>query len=155
VGVRRRPELGAPEGFERVVGPDELAALLPEADVLVLAAPLTAGTRSLVGAAELDRLPADAIVVNVARGTLLDEHALADRVRSGRLRGAVLDVFRQEPLEAASPLWALPGVLLTPHVSSVSPRRFWDRELDLFEENWARWSRGEPMRNVVDKNAGY
>ncbi len=155
VGVRRRPELGAPEGFERVAAPGELEALLPDADVLVLAAPLTEGTRSLVGAAELDRLPADAIVVNVARGTLLDENALAERVRTGRLRGAVLDVFREEPLDPGSPLWSLPGVLLTPHVSSVSPRRFWERELDLFEENWARWSRGEPLRNVVDKNAGY
>jgi len=154
-GVRRRPELGAPDGFARVVGPDSLGGELGAADLLILAAPLTPATQALIGAGELDALPAEAIVVNVARGTLLDEGALAERVESGRLRGAVLDVFREEPLDAGSPLWSLRSVLLTPHVSSVSPALFWDRELDLFTDNWRRWDRGEPLRNVVDKSAGY
>ena len=154
-GVRRRPERGAPPGFERVLGAEALTAALPAADLLVLAAPSTDGTRDLIGAAELDALPADAIVVNIARGTLLDEDALAERVRDGRLRGAVLDVFRAEPLDARSALWALPSVLVTPHVSSVSPRLFWTRELDLFVDNWDRFADGAPLRNVVDKRAGY
>ena len=75
----------------------------------------------MVGAAELDALPKGAIVVNVARGALLDEEALAVRVRGAQLRGAVLDVFSKEPLPAESPLWDLPSVIMTPHVSGVLP----------------------------------
>ena len=154
-GVRRRPELGVPAGFASVAGPADLNDLLPEADLLVLAAPFTAETDRLMGAERLDRLPRNAIVVNVARGALLDTEALAARLRSKRLRGAVLDVFDVEPLGPDSPLWALPQVLLTPHISAVSPRRFWDRQLSLFEENWRRWARGAPLLNVVDKRTGY
>jgi len=94
-------------------------------------------------------------VVNVARGALVDEEALGARLKNGRLRGAVLDVFRQEPLAPTSDLWQLRQVLLTPHVSPVSPGRFWPRQLDLFLDNWNRYSKGEPLRNVVDKQAGY
>ena len=154
-GIRRRPERGAPAGFAAVAGPAELDALLPTHDILVLAAPATSETRELVTATRLDRLPPGAIVVNVARGSLVDESALAERVASGRLRGAVLDVFREEPLPAQSLLWALPSVLVTPHVSGVSPRGFWRRELALFIDNWQRYVDGRPLRNVVDKNAGY
>jgi len=155
VGIRRRPELGAPEGFARVVGPDELDEELRAADVVVLAAPLTSATGGLLTAERLDLLPPDALVVNVARGSMLDEAALAERLRAGRLRGAVLDVFGAEPLPADSTLWDLPQVLLTPHVAAVSPRRFWERELALFLDNWERYRRGAPLRNVVDKEAGY
>ena len=154
-GVRRRPELGAPEGFERVVGPVAVDEALGEADVLVLCAPLTDGTRGLLDGRRMDCLPPGAIVVNVARGSLLDEEALVERVRTGRLRGAVLDVFRQEPLPAESPLWGLPQVLITPHVAAVSPRRFWERELALFLDNWSRYRSGVPLANLVDKDAGY
>ena len=155
VGVRRRPEQGVPPGFVRVVGPDAIDAELPRADVVVVAAPATGGTRGLLGAARLDLLPANAIVVNVARGTLVDEAALVDRLRAGRLRGAVLDVFAEEPLAPSSPLWQLRSALLTPHVSAVSPLRFWPRQLTLFADNWSRYVRGEPLRNLVDKHAGY
>jgi phosphoglycerate dehydrogenase-like enzyme len=103
----------------------------------------------------LDRLPHDAVLVNVARGSLVDEGALVERLRSGRLRGAVLDVFEEEPLPASSPLWGLPSVLLTPHVSAVSPHGFWERELSLFVDNWHRYVEGREMKNVVDKEAGY
>jgi len=154
-GIRRRPELGAPEGFHAVFGPDALERLLPEADVLVLAAPLTADTRELMTRDRLALLPAGAIVVNVARGALLDEEAVADLLGEGRLRGAVLDVFRTEPLATTSRLWQLPGVLATPHVSPVSPGRFWPRQLDLFLDNWRRYLAGQPLRNLVDKQAGY
>lgn len=153
--VRRHPERGTPNGFERVVGPEDWAALLGGVDLLIVSAPATAETREMVTGAVLDQLPAHAIVVNVARGSLVDEAALADRVRAGRLRGAVLDVFAHEPLEASSPLWGLSSVVVTPHVSSVSPRRYWARELDLLIDNWHRFARGEPMRNLVDKTLGY
>ena len=153
VGVRRRPELGAPRGFDRVVGPDGLEAELRSADIVVLTVPYTSQT--LLTGARLDCLPPRAIVVNVARGALIDESALIDRLTRGSLRGAVLDVFREEPLPPTSPLWALRQVLLTPHVAAVSPRRFWERELELFLDNWVRYRRGDPLRNLVDKDAGY
>lgn len=155
IGVRRQPARGAPPGFDRVVGPDAIDDELPHADVIVLAAPLTEATSGVLDAARIGRLKAGAMVVNVARGALLDEDALAEAVASGRIRGAVLDVFREEPLAADSPLWQLRSVLIIPHVSPVSPGRFWPRQLELFLGNWRRYLDGEPMRNVVDKNAGY
>lgn len=155
IGVRRRVALGPPPGFSRVIGMDQLEAELPRADVVVLAAPVTNETRGLLDAKRLDLLPRHAVVVNVARGTLVDEPALADRLTAGRLRGAVLDVFQKEPLGSESPLWGLSQALITPHISPVSPRRFWERELALFLENWERYRDGTPMRNVVDLEAGY
>ena len=154
-GVRRRVGLGAPPGFERAVSLDALDAELPKHNVVVLAAPLTSETAGLLTAERLDLLPPETIIVNVARGAQLDEAALADRLASGRLRGAVLDVFRQEPLPDTSPFWTLRNVLLSPHVSPVSPGRFWPRQLDLFFDNWGRYSKGLPLRNLVDKSAGY
>jgi phosphoglycerate dehydrogenase-like enzyme len=155
VGVRRRPALGAPDGFARVVGMDELERELPGADALVLAAPLTADTAELMTRARLALLPRHAVVVNVARGALLDEEAVADMLEAGRLRGAALDVFRTEPLASDSRLWQVPGMLIVPHVSPVSPGRFWPRQLELFLDNWRRYQAGQPMRNLVDKQAGY
>jgi phosphoglycerate dehydrogenase-like enzyme len=134
---------------------EALDGLLPNADILVIAAPATGETRGLVTAERLDHLPQGAIVVNVARGSLLDEHALAKRLREGRLSGAVLDVFEREPLPSDSDLWDAPRLLLTPHVSATSPRGYWRRQLELFTDNLARFAAGRPMRNVVDKVAGY
>ncbi|MEP6621157.1 MAG: D-2-hydroxyacid dehydrogenase [bacterium] len=155
IGVRRRPELGAPEGFSAVVGMAELDRELPRADVLVLAAPQTADTSELMTRARLELLPKHSIVVNVSRGALIDEEALADLLDANRLRGAVLDVFRTEPLAASSRLWQLRSALIVPHVSPVSPGRFWPRALDLFLDNWRRYVEGAPLRNLVDKQAGY
>lgn len=154
-GVRRRPELGVPDGFERVVGPSGWRDLLPATDVLVVSAPATEATRTMVTGELLDRLPRGAIVVNVARGSLVDQNALAKRLAAGRLRGAVLDVFEEEPLPPSSPLWGLSSALITPHVSAVSPRGFWERELPLFIDNWHRFVVEKAMNNVVDKEAGY
>ena len=156
-GVRRRPALGAPPGFDRVIGPEPQAldAEIPHADILIIAAPQTRTTRGLIGRERIARLPAGAIVVNVARGALLDEEALAEAIEGGVLRGAVLDVFAEEPLPAESCLWTLPSVLITPHVAAVSPNGFWRRELELLLDNWRRYVNGEPLRNLVDKRAGY
>lgn len=154
-GIRRRPERGPPPGFTAVAGPDRLDSLLPGHDLLVIAAPATQSTRGMVTAERLDRLPRAAIVVNVSRGALLDENALAARLKDGRLRGAVLDVFQKEPLPPESPLWGIRSAILTPHVSGVSPRLFLDRQTSLLLENWDRYVRGEPLRNTVDKTAGY
>jgi phosphoglycerate dehydrogenase-like enzyme len=154
-GVRRRVGPGAPRGFERAIGLDELEAELPHHDVIVLAAPLTSETAGLLTAARLDLLPRGAIIVNIARGAMIDHDALAERLRDGRLRGAALDVFPREPLAPDSPLWQLRNVLVTPHVSPVSPGRYWPRQIDLFLDNWRRYLKGEPLRNLVDKQAGY
>jgi phosphoglycerate dehydrogenase-like enzyme len=155
IGLRRRPEQGVPAGFQRVAGLNSLDALLPAADAIVLAAPLTPATKNLMTGARLDRLPPHAIVVNVARGALLDESELAMRLASHRWRGAVLDVFATEPLPGNSPLWQLRRALVTPHISAVTPRRFWEREGALFGDNWRRYAAGIPLRNVVNKDAGY
>lgn len=154
IGIRRRPELGTPPGFARVAGPQALHAELRNADVVVLSAPLTVESRQLLSAEELALLPSGAIVVNVARGALLDEGALLSALDSGRLRGAVLDVFAREPLPPEHALWRHPRVLITPHVSGVSPNH-WGRALSLFLDNWRRYVTGEPLRNVVDLDAGY
>jgi phosphoglycerate dehydrogenase-like enzyme len=155
VGIRRHPERGVPEGFERVAGPDQLDAELQRTDVVVLAAPLTRESSGLLDATRLKSLREGAILVNVARGALVDEVALAQQLAVGQLRGAVLDVFQSEPLAADSPLWQLRNALLSPHISPVSPGKFWPRALDVFCDNWRRYDRGEPLRNLVDKQAGY
>ena len=155
VGVRRRPELGLPPGFSEVTGPAGLDAELARAEVLVLSAPLTAETSRLMTRERLERLPEGAIVVNVARGALMDEEAVADLLENRWLRGAVLDVFTEEPLSPHSRLWKLRSALVVPHVSPVSPGRFWPRSLDLFLDNWQRYASGQPLRNLVDKHAGY
>jgi phosphoglycerate dehydrogenase-like enzyme len=155
VGLRRHPDRPHSPAFARVAGLEALDAELPAADILVLAVPLTGHTRALMSAERLDRLPPGAILVNVARGQLVDERALADRLATGTLRGAVLDVFEVEPLPPDSPLWGLRRALVTPHVSGVSPRRFWEREVALILENWSRYQRRDPLRNLVDLEAGY
>lgn len=154
-GLRRDPSKGCPAGFARMAGLEAADRELAEADVVVLTAALTEATRDLLDARRLALLPPGAIVVNVSRGTLLDEGALVAALTSGHLRGAVLDVFAQEPLAPASPLWQLRQVVLTPHVSGVSPRRLWDRLTALFVENWHAYAAGRPLRNLVDKAAGY
>ncbi|MEW5931804.1 MAG: D-2-hydroxyacid dehydrogenase [Gemmatimonadota bacterium] len=150
----RRSGGDAPEGVELVRGEDALGRLLEASDVLVVAVPDTPETRGMLGRAELERLPHGAVLVNVARGRVLDEEALVEALRGGRLRGAALDVFSREPLPAESPLWGLSNVLVTPHVSGTS-HRFWRRETGLVVENVRRYLAGEPLLNTVDKHAGY
>jgi phosphoglycerate dehydrogenase-like enzyme len=97
---------------------------------------------------------ADAVLVNVSRGGLIDEDALVDALESGRIRGAALDTFRTEPLPADHPLWQTPRTLITPHTAGYT-RGFWDREAALILDNLDRYLGGEPLRNMVDKRAGY
>jgi phosphoglycerate dehydrogenase-like enzyme len=132
----------------------DLPALLPRADWLVLAAPLTDTTRGMLDAAALARLQPSARVINVGRGGLVVEPDLIDAVRSGRIAGAALDVFAVEPLAQDSPLWDLPGVIVSPHMSG--DQIGWRHALvDLFLDNLARYETGERLRNVVDKALGY
>jgi len=131
-----------------------LNRLLRESDFLVIAVPSTAHTRHLIGFAQLALMKQHAVVINVARGDIIDEAALIDALREDRLRGAALDVFEHEPLPPDSPLWHLPNVLVLPHISGTTSR-FWEREMRLIVENFQRYLRAAPMLNVVDKREGY
>jgi phosphoglycerate dehydrogenase-like enzyme len=108
----------------------------------------------MFGREELEAMKPDGILVNVSRGKLVDERALADVLASGSIGGAALDVFEHEPLDPASPLWGLPNVIVTPHMSGFRADH-WDAATELFSENLRRFDRGEPLLNVVDKQAGY
>jgi len=132
----------------------QLAQVLPGADALVLACPLTERTRGLIGRAELAALPAGAVLVNLSRGQVVDEAALIDLLDSGQIGGACLDVFETEPLPESSPLWAMPNVLISPHSASTVSA---ENELltELFIENLKRWLAGQPLRNTFDVTAGY
>jgi len=153
-GVRRRPDRPAPAGVSDVVGPDRLREVLPSADVIVLAVPRTHETRALIGASELAMMRPSAILVNVARGRLLDETALVQALESGRIAGAGLDAFEREPLPDDSPLWRLPNVIITPHTAAFAGD-YWPPVVDLFLQNMERFTRGEALLNVVDKDRGY
>jgi len=153
-GVRRRPERGGPKGLEWVGGLSDLARLTGGSDVFVIAAPHTAETVGTVDRRVLERLPHQALVVNVSRGSLLDEAALLELLELRRLRGAALDVFATEPLPAGHPFWSHQRVLMAPHVSAVSGR-FWERETALIVDNIRSYLAGAPLTNVVDLEAGY
>jgi phosphoglycerate dehydrogenase-like enzyme len=143
--------------IEIVEGATGLDALLRRSDAVVVTAPETPDTREMIGARELGMLKRGALVINVSRGRLIDESALVAALAEGRIRGAGLDVFGQEPLPADHPLWRLSNVLITPHVSGVT-RGFWRRETDLILRNLRRYLDGAPSErweNVVDKRAGY
>lgn len=153
-GIRRRPERRRPAGVRWVGGPGDLERLARRSDVLLVAAPHTVHTRRLVGPAALDALPHGAFVVNLARGALLDEVALLERLDDGRVAGCVLDVFATEPLPRGHPFWRHPRVLVTPHVCAVSGR-FWDRQGALILENVRRYRAGRQLKNLVDLRVGY
>ena len=146
VVVRRTAAPAAP-GIESH-GCERLRDVLPAADWLVLACPLTPGTRGLIGAEELRLLPPGAHLVNVARGEVVVEADLIEALRSGVLAGAFLDVFEHEPLSAESPLWTLPGVIVTPHSAGHSDGNA-ARVAAMFVANLERWLRSEALLNVV------
>jgi phosphoglycerate dehydrogenase-like enzyme len=140
--------------LDRVGGPEALAELLAESDFVVLAAPLTPETEDMIDADALAAMKSTAWLINVARGRLVDERALLDALRDGRIGGAVLDTFREEPLAPTSPFYDLPNVIVTPH-TAWSSARVLDRSIDLFCDNLRRYRAGQPLRNVVDPTAGY
>jgi phosphoglycerate dehydrogenase-like enzyme len=137
-----------------MVAPNDLPRLLAASDYVVLAAPQTAETSGLIDAAALASMKPHAILINVARGGLVDEAALVEAVRAGTIGGAALDVFVQEPLPADSPLWDLERVILSPHIAAGT-ERYYDRATTILCENLARYLRGEPLVNVVDTSRGY
>jgi phosphoglycerate dehydrogenase-like enzyme len=154
IAVREHPEKGTPEGVTLVLPSSQLAELLSQSDYVVLATPVTASTTALMNAARLAKMKPDACLINVGRGPLVDEAALAEALSSHRLAGAALDVFCKEPLPADSPLWDLDHLLITPHTAALT-ERLWSRHYDLIRENLRRYLAGEPLLAVVDKRKGY
>jgi phosphoglycerate dehydrogenase-like enzyme len=150
------PGTGDPDGTlpEHFYALDELPDLLGACDAVVIALPLTAGTHHLIGAAELAAMRPHAILVNIARGAIIDQEALIAALREHRIGGAALDVTDPEPLPAESPLWAMDTVIITPHVSGQS-RFYDDRAVELFAENLRRYLNGEPLLNLVQRAQGY
>jgi phosphoglycerate dehydrogenase-like enzyme len=139
---------------DEMFGPDSLHEMLTRSDTVVLAAAGTPETESLIGAAELAAMKPGSVFVNVARGTMVEEPALIAALESGHLRAAAIDVAREEPLPAESPLWTAPNLIFSPH-SSPSQDRYFEMVFDLFLDNLACYVKGEPLRNVIDLSAGY
>ncbi|UED86175.1 D-2-hydroxyacid dehydrogenase [Streptomyces profundus] len=151
--VGRRARLRDP-AFGRVHAADSLPELLPEADWVVCAAPLTSATTGLFDADTFALMRPTARLINVGRGAHVVEDDLAEALRSGRLAGAALDVFGEEPLPAGSPLWEVPGLVVSPHMSGDTFG--WRDDLaEQFLDNFDRWLAGRPLFNVVDKKLGY
>lgn len=142
------PDLGDIRPFR------QLHEMLGEADYVVLAAPLTAETERMIDAAALSAMKRTARLINVGRGALVAEQDLADALAAGRIGGAALDVFTDEPLPESSPLWDMPDVIVSPHMSGDVTG--WREELvELFTRNLHRYREGAPLLNVVDKQRGY
>jgi D-3-phosphoglycerate dehydrogenase len=143
-----------PPEVDELLPADALAELLPRVDILILCAPLTNGTRGMINADALGRLPRGALLVNVARGPLVVEKDLVQALESGHLAGAALDVTETEPLPPESRLWQLPNVILTPHVGGQAATRI-DDMTNFFCMNLRRYQNGEPLMNLVDKRLGF
>ena len=154
VATRRRAEQGSVPGVDEVFGTDRLSSMLAQCHVLVIAAPLTPETMSLIGAAQFAQLPKGAVVINVGRARILDTDALVAALHSGHLGGASLDVFPQEPLPSEHPLWTCPNVILTPHTSGFR-QGHWEEVVDLFGENLRRFESGEALRFRIEPELGY
>jgi phosphoglycerate dehydrogenase-like enzyme len=153
IAVREHPERGA-EGASEVTGTAELDRVLPVADFVVLAAPLTPATQNLMNAHRLARMRKDAYLINVSRGPLIDDPMLISALRARRIAGAALDVFVDEPLPPESPYWGFDNVLITPHTAAVT-EKLWERHYQVVRENLGRFLRGEPLLYIVDKRKGY
>lgn len=142
--------------LDRVFKLEELHEMLAAVDVLVCAAPLTPQTRHMIGDAQFGVMKPTALVINVGRGPVIDEAALIRALQNRQIAGASLDVFEQEPLPETSPLWNMENVLISPHCTDRTDDPDWlDLTMEAFVENFRRYEKGETLKNIVDKQAGY
>lgn len=153
VGLRRNPDRPSPH-VDKMVGPDELAELLGVSDWVALTLAMTPETRGLIGEDELRAMKDSAFLINIARGSVVQEASLIKALSEGWIAGAGLDVFEEEPLPESSPLWGMNHVIITPHWAGATPH-YIDRLIEIFVENLRRFQAGEPLVNVVDKQLGY
>ena len=140
--------------FDELLPPTDLDYLLRESDYVVLALPLTSGSHHLIGEAQLRSMKPNAVIVNIARGAVIDQKALVRALKEGWIAGAAVDVTDPEPLPSEDELWTLPNVMITPHVSGSTPR-YLERAVDVFCDNLRRYVAGQALRNVVDVERGY
>ncbi|AMA60018.1 D-2-hydroxyacid dehydrogenase [Bradyrhizobium sp. CCGE-LA001] len=148
-------DVGAPiVDVDRLFPPDRLAELLELSDFVVLAVPNIPETRKLIGCKQLRLMRRTAFLINIARGSVVAESELIDALRAGTIAGALLDVFEREPLPADSALWAMPNVILTPHIAG-NPTGYTLRLFEMFGDNLQRFLEKKPLRNVVDVRRGY
>jgi phosphoglycerate dehydrogenase-like enzyme len=154
IAVREHVEQGRPEGVEAVFAPAALDEMLQQSDYVVLAAPLRVATRGLIDAQRLAVMRPEACLINVGRGSQVNEAALIEALRTRRIAGAALDVFECEPLPADSALWSAENLLITPHTAGLTDK-LWLRHYELFSDNLRRYLARQPLRYVVDKQKGY
>jgi phosphoglycerate dehydrogenase-like enzyme len=148
--------LGDPEGAipARFFGSGQCESILRESDYVSVTLPLSAHTHKFIGAREIAAMKPGSYIVNIGRGPVIDEAAIAAALKAGKIAGAGLDVFEHEPLEATSPLWDMENVILTPHISGDSPD-YMDKACELFVENLKRFAANRPLLNLVDPKLGY
>ena len=155
LATRKNPSPRAgDEHVDRVYAAGDLHAMLPECDYVAVTAPLTPETTGLIGTREFELMKPSAVILNVGRGPVIVESAMIEALRNGRIRGAALDVFDVEPLPADSSFWSLDNVLLSAHCAD-HVEGWVESAVVFFIEQFTRWRNGEPLRNVVDKRAGY
>jgi len=154
LALRRSIPAAADPLVSRYYAPEGLAEMIPQCDYVVVAAPLTAETRGMIGAREFALMKRSAVVINVGRGAVIDETAMIEALTGRRIWGAALDVFSVEPLPEGHPLFRLENVLLSPH-STDHTRDWLERAMQFFLDQFARFAKGEPLLNVVDKRRGY
>ncbi len=153
-GLRHRAGATAPEGVSRLIEKSQLREVLPQVDSLILACPLTAETKLMIDAPEIAALKPGAVLVNVARGAVVNEDAMIAALRTGKISGAALDAFTVEPLPKDNPLWELPNVLISPHSASTVAAEN-GRIVDIFLDNLERFLGGQPLRNQYERARGY
>jgi phosphoglycerate dehydrogenase-like enzyme len=154
IAAREHPGKEIPEGVQQVFASTQLDELLAQSDYVVLATPLTPGTLGLMNASRLAKMRPDAYLINVGRGPLVDESALAEALREHKIGGAALDVFGEEPLPANSPLWDLENLSITPHTAGIT-EKLWERHYAFISENLRRYLEHRPLLGVLDKKQGY
>lgn len=153
VGSKR--DISVPvEGVDQLFASDAVNDLLPLCDFVVLAVPATPETAGLIGSAEIARMKPQAFLINIARGNVVVESELIEGLQAGTIAGAMLDVFEREPLPQDSPLWDMPNVIATPHVSG-NPTNYTERVFPIFADNIERFLKGQPLKNVVSLGRGY
>ena len=153
LGLRKNSAL-KPDGVDWIYPPEMFDEILPSVDYLVIAAPSTEETKGMVGRPQFDRMKRSAFLVNIARGEIVDQDALIDALNNDRIAGAGLDVFVPDPLPDGHPLYSTKNLIITPHVSGISPM-LWRRVMDIWIENIHRFLAGKPLINQVDKKKGY
>ncbi len=154
IATKRHSLRELPEGVDKLLPPEELPLLLKEADWVVISVPLTSRTRGLIGEKELALMKRNAYLINISRGKIIQEKALIKALEDGKIAGAALDVFEEEPLLQESPLYRMDNVIITPHVAGIS-RYYFERAVDIFRSNLSKYLKGETLINMVDKKEGY